>query len=162
MKRAIVHFSISNLTILMYRVTEGVQRARNISNYGDLSVVYESRGGTSDFRLPTSDFRLPTSDFRLPTSDFRLPTSDFRLPTSDFRLPTSDFRLPTSDFRLQTSKSLLGFRSCVILKVLRLCLKDVMSCSRSSRYCKVFQTSSFLLIKKPILLYFKYMVIPLS
>ena len=61
---------------------------------------YESRGGTSDFRLPTSDFRLPTSDFRLPTSDFRLPTSDFRLPTSDFRLQTSDFRLQTSDFRL--------------------------------------------------------------
>ena len=52
--------------------------------------VYESRGGTSDFRLPTSDFRLPTSDFRLQTSDFRLQTSDFRLPTSDFRLPTSD------------------------------------------------------------------------
>ena len=43
-----------------------------------ISLFYESRGGTSDFRLPTSDFRLPTSDFRLPTSDFRLPTSDFR------------------------------------------------------------------------------------
>ena len=68
-----------------------------------ITLIYESRGGTSDFRLPTSDFRLPTSDFRLPTSDFRLPTSDFRLPTSDFRLQTSDFRLQTSDFRLQTS-----------------------------------------------------------
>ncbi|KAK2565209.1 hypothetical protein P5673_011139 [Acropora cervicornis] len=33
---------------------------------------YESRGGTSDFRLPTSDFKLQTSDFRLQTSDFRL------------------------------------------------------------------------------------------
>ena len=50
---------------------------------------YESRGGSSDFRLPTSDFLLPTSDFRLPTSDFQLPTSDFQLPTSDFRLSTS-------------------------------------------------------------------------
>ena len=26
---------------------------------------YESRGGSSDFRLPTSDFRLLTSDFYL-------------------------------------------------------------------------------------------------
>ena len=50
------------------------------------SCYYESRGGTSDFRLPTSDFWLLTSDLRLPTSDFRLPTSDFRLPTSDLRL----------------------------------------------------------------------------
>ena len=37
-------------------------------NYGQLSLTYESRGGSSDFRLPTSDFQLPTSDFRLPTS----------------------------------------------------------------------------------------------
>ena len=44
--------------------------------------IYESRGGSSDFRLPTSHFRLPTSNFQLPTSDFQLPTSDFRLPTS--------------------------------------------------------------------------------
>ena len=36
---------------------------------------YESRGGSSDFRLPTSDFQLRTSDFQLPTSDFRLPAS---------------------------------------------------------------------------------------
>ena len=63
-------------------------------------LCYESRGGTSDFRLPTSNFRLQTSDFRLPTSNFRLPTSDFRLQTSDFRLPTSGFRLPASSFRL--------------------------------------------------------------
>ena len=84
-------------------------------------IYYESRGGTSDFRLPSSDFllptsffrlpssdfRLPTSDFRLPTSDFRLPTSDFRLPSSFFRLPTSDFRLPTSDFRFQTSEAIV-------------------------------------------------------
>ena len=66
--------------------------------------LYESRGGTSDFRLPTSDFRLQTSDFRLQTSDFRLQTSDFRLQTSDFRLQTSDFRFQTSDFRLQNLK----------------------------------------------------------
>ena len=65
--------------------------------------LYESLGGTSDFRLQTSEFRLPTSDFRLPTSDFRLPTSDFRLPTSDFRLPSSEFRLLSSDFRFLTS-----------------------------------------------------------
>ena len=64
---------------------------------------YESRVGTSDFRLRTSDFRLRTSDFRLQTSDFRLRTSDFRLQTSDFRLQTSDFGLQTSDFGLQTS-----------------------------------------------------------
>ena len=37
-------------------------------NYGQLSLTYESRGGSSDFRLPTSDFRLSTSNFRLPTS----------------------------------------------------------------------------------------------
>ena len=30
-------------------------------NYWQLSLTYESRGGSSDFRLPTSDFRLPTS-----------------------------------------------------------------------------------------------------
>ena len=29
---------------------------------------YESRGGSSDYRLPTSNFQLPISDFRLPTS----------------------------------------------------------------------------------------------
>ena len=61
---------------------------------------YESRGGTSDFRLHTSYFRLQTSDFRLQTSDFRLQTSDFRLHTSYFRLQTSDFRLQT--FRVRT------------------------------------------------------------
>ena len=50
--------------------------------------TYESREGSSDFRLPTSNFQLLTFDFRLPTSNFQLLTSDFRHPT--FRLPTSD------------------------------------------------------------------------
>ena len=53
----------------------------DIADNFPLLLLYESRGGSSDFRLPTSNFRLPTSDFRLPTSNFRLPTSDFRLPT---------------------------------------------------------------------------------
>ena len=75
------------------------ERQGSLNNAFDV-LRYESRGGTSDFRLPTSDFQLPTSDFRLQTSDFRLQTSDFRLPTSDFQLPTSNFRLQTSDFRL--------------------------------------------------------------
>ena len=55
--------------------------------------TYESREGSSDFRLPTSNFQLLTFDFRLPTSDFRLPTFNFWLPTSDIR--PSDFRLLT-------------------------------------------------------------------
>ena len=32
-------------------------------------LLYESRGGTSDFRLPTSDFRLQASGFRLQSMD---------------------------------------------------------------------------------------------
>ena len=39
----------------------------DIADNFPLLLLYESRGGSSDFRLPTSDFRLPTSDFRLPT-----------------------------------------------------------------------------------------------
>ena len=66
--------------------------------------TYESREGSSDFRLPTSNFQLLTFDFRLPTSDFRLPTFNFQLLTSDFRHPT--FRLPTSDL---TKRSNYGF-----------------------------------------------------
>ena len=53
----------------------------DIADNFPLLLLYESRGGSSDFQLPTSNFRLPTSDFRLPTSNFRLPTSDFPLPT---------------------------------------------------------------------------------
>ena len=95
-----------------------------------LCVLYESRGGSSDFRLPTSDLQLLTSGFRLKTSYFKLQTSDltkwelwvsdfwpfrlkaewldlrtshFPLPTSHFRFPTSDFPLPTSPFPLLTS-----------------------------------------------------------
>ena len=62
--------------------------------------TYESREGSSDFRLPTSNFQLLTFDFRLPTSDFQLPTSDFRLQTSD--LQTSDYRLDKA-FELRIS-----------------------------------------------------------
>ncbi len=47
---------------------------------------YESRVGTSDFRLQTSDFGLQTSDFRLQTFNFRLRTSDFILQTLNFTL----------------------------------------------------------------------------
>ena len=93
-----------------------------------LCVLYESRGGSSDFRLPTSNFWPPTSDLRLHTSNFRLQTftkwelwvsdfwpfrlkaewldlrtSRFPLPTSHFRFPTFDFPLPTSPFPLLTS-----------------------------------------------------------
>ena len=50
----------------------------DIADNFPLLLLYESRGGSSDFRLPTSNFRLPTSDFQLPTSNFRLPTSNFR------------------------------------------------------------------------------------
>ena len=72
-------------------------------------VIYENRGGTSDFGLQTSDFRLQTSDFRLQTSDFRLQTSDFGLRTSDFRLQTSDFRLKKV-IDMPTQTSLCGLR----------------------------------------------------
>ena len=57
----------------------------DIADNFPLLLLYESLGGSSDFRLPTSDFQLPTSNFRLPTSDFQLPTSNFQLPTSNFR-----------------------------------------------------------------------------
>ena len=57
----------------------------DIADNFSLLLLYESRGGSSDFRLLTSNFRLPTSDFRLPTSDFQLPTSDFQLLTCNFR-----------------------------------------------------------------------------
>ena len=81
-----------------------------------LCVLYESRGGSSDFRLPTSNFWLPTSDFRLNTSYFKLQTLDltkcelwvsdfwpFRLKAEWLDLRTSHFPLPTSAFRLLIS-----------------------------------------------------------
>ena len=46
--------------------------------------MYESREGTSDFRLQTSDFRLQISDFRFQASDFRLQISDFSFVFSRF------------------------------------------------------------------------------
>ena len=49
-----------------------------------LSDEHESRGGSSDFRLPTSDFRLQTSDFGLKTSFFKLQTSDLTSSNSGF------------------------------------------------------------------------------
>ena len=57
----------------------------DIADNFPLLLLYESRGGSSDFQLLTSNFRLPTSDFRLPTSNFQLPTSDFQLLTCNFR-----------------------------------------------------------------------------
>ena len=81
-----------------------------------LCVLYESRGGSSDFRLPTSDFQLLTSGFRLKTSYFKLQTSDltkwelwvsdfwpFRLKAEWLDLRTSHFPLLTSAFRLLIS-----------------------------------------------------------
>ena len=49
-----------------------------------LSDEHESRGGSSDFRLPTSDFRLQTSDFGRKTSFFKLQTSDLTSSNSGF------------------------------------------------------------------------------
>ena len=46
----------------------------DIADNFPLLLLYESRGGSSNFQLPTSNFRLPTSNYRLPTSDFGLPT----------------------------------------------------------------------------------------
>ena len=90
-----------------------------------LSDEYESRGGSSDFRLQTSHFGLKTSFFKLQTSDlskfelrisdfwplrlnaawldFWPPTSHFLLSTSHFWLPTSHFPIPISHFQLPTS-----------------------------------------------------------
>ena len=39
----------------------------DIADNFPLLLLYESRGGSSDFQLLTSNFRLPTSNFRLPT-----------------------------------------------------------------------------------------------
>ena len=36
----------------------------DIADNFPLLLLYESRGGSSDFQLPTSNFRLPTSNFR--------------------------------------------------------------------------------------------------
>ena len=117
----------------------GREKERNMTTSIENIFFYESRGGSSDFRLQTSDltkFELrisefltvetqccmvrlltshlppPTSYFPIPTSDFRFPTSDFRLrfPTSDFQLSTSNFPLLTFDFRLDSSVR-LDFRS---------------------------------------------------
>ena len=107
-------------------------KGKEYDNFDWKYIFYESRGGSSDFRLQTSDLRLHTSNFRLqtwqssnsgflnfwplrlnaawldfwpPTSHFLLPNSHFWLSTSDFRLPSpiSDFRFPTSHFQLSTS-----------------------------------------------------------
>ncbi|KAK2557019.1 hypothetical protein P5673_020866 [Acropora cervicornis] len=74
-----------------------------------LEFAFESRGGTSDFRLQTlHNGQLRDSPQRRVVLNFTvnhsgsLQTSDFRLQTSDFRLQTSDSRLQTPDFRLQT------------------------------------------------------------
>ena len=116
-------------------------KGKEYDNFDWKYIFYESRGGSSDFRLQTSDLRLHTSNFTLqtwqssnsgflnfwplrlnaawldfwpPTSHLPLLTSQFPLLTFDFRLPTSDFRLrfPTSDFQLPTSNfPLLTFDS---------------------------------------------------
>ena len=69
----ITHLAAVIVIIYLFQRRSQVSQHVHKRNLNEIKfVLYESREGSSDFRLPTSNFQLPTSNFRLPNGA-RLP-----------------------------------------------------------------------------------------